>query len=136
MLKFKKDYKKLYKTYKKRLADINAHSVNNLLPPTQYFVTYLQLLRDRLLLESPLTASLGTDNIELASIVTALSEFENYQKCIHNYYIVTGNVAVRRSEFTEEEAAIKYQEERSQHWEAFWNLVKLCIEGWGVDAEL
>jgi CTP:phosphocholine cytidylyltransferase-like protein len=89
-----------------------------------------------MLLESPLTEKLGDNNIELASIVTALSEFEKYQTCVENYYIIKDNIVIRRPEFSEEEAAAKYQSEKAYHWNAFWNIVKLGIEGWGANAEL
>lgn len=136
MANFKKEYKKLYQNYNKRLKRLHKHLYAWEQPPVQYFVTYLQFLRDRLLLESPLTEKLGEGNIELASIVTALSEFEKYQTCVENYYIVKGNVVIRRPEFSEAEASEKYQSEKAYHWEAFWNIVKLGIEGWGADAEL
>lgn len=135
MTNFKKEYKKLYKIYKKRLRKLHEYEYDLMQPPIHYFVTYLQFLRDRLLLESPLTEKLGEDNIELASIVSALDEYEKYTTCIYKFYNVENGVITRKAEFSEEEAKAKYQEEHTYHWEAFWNLVKLCIDGWGADVK-
>jgi hypothetical protein len=135
MTNFKKNYKKLYKNYDKRLKAIHKESFGNGRAPLDYFVTYLQFLRDQRLLTSPLLKEEmdTTSNVELTSIVAALSEYEYYEECIENYYIIENNVVVHKPEFTEEEARTKFQEERLKHWEAFWNLVKLCIEGWEIN---
>ena len=132
MADFKKDYTKLYKNYGARLKAIHKKSFSSGQTPLDYFVTYLQFLRDKCLLVSPLTETLGLDNINLTSLVAALSEYQQYEECIEKYYIIDNGVAVRRPDFSEEEANYKFQEERLQHWEAFWELVKVCIEGWNT----
>lgn len=133
MVKFKKNYKKLYKNYDSRLKKIHLASFTAGKSPLEYFVTYLQFLRDQHLLTSPLTETLGVDNINLTSLVAALNEYQQYENCIEKYYIVKDNSLVRRPDFSEEEAKQKFQTEQRQHWEAFWNLVKLCIEDWEVN---
>lgn len=134
MTSFKKKYQKLYKNYNTRLKAIHKSSIQNGQAPLDYFVTYLQFLRDKCLLSSPLTKTLSLDNIVLTSLVTALSEYEQYEKCIENYYILDQGRVVRRPEFSDEEANKKFQDERLQHWESFWSLVKLCIEEWSQHA--
>lgn len=136
MTNFNKEYKKLYKNYNKKLKQLHKESFATSDTPIYYFITYLQFLRDQHLLISPFTEKLGEDNVNLASIVAALSEFQKYESCIHKYYQIEGNTLTRRPEYSEEEAKTKYMEEQSKHWEAFWNIVKLCIEGWGLNAQL
>jgi hypothetical protein len=133
MTNFKKKHRTLYKNYDKRLKAIHKESFEAGNAPLDYFVTYLQFLRDQRLLTSPLAAEGDSNNIELTSIVAALSEYQYYKECIENYYVIENNVVVHKPEFTEEEARTKFQEERLKHWEAFWNLVKLCIEGWEIN---
>jgi hypothetical protein len=136
MTTFSKNYKKLCKAYDKRLLVIHKESFEQFDTPLRYFVTYLQFLRDKCLLESPLTEKLGSDNLKLTSLVAALTEFDNYQNCIYNYYQVNGETVTHLDKFTAETAAAEFQKEKQVHWEAFWNLTMLCIEEWGDDAEL
>lgn len=133
MTNFKKKYRTLCKNYDKQLKAIHKESFAAGKAPLDYFVTYLQFLRDQRLLTSPLINKTEANDIELTSIVAALSEYQYYKECIENYYIIENNVVIHKPEFTEEEARTKFQEERLKHWEAFWNLVKLCIEGWEIN---
>ena len=132
MINFKQKYTKLGKSYKKRLKQLNKELSTRMQDPTIYFITYLKLLRDYYLLtaENP-----NEQNLELASLVTAIAEYERSQTCITNYYIIENDVLTRRPEFTEEAALQGYQAEKLKHWEAFWGLVKLSIESWVPDAE-
>lgn len=133
MTNFKKKYRTLYKNYDKRLKAIHKESFAAGKAPLDYFVTYLQFLRDQRFLTSPLINKAEANDIELTSIVAALSEYQYYKECIKNYYIIENNAVIHKPEFTEEEARTRFQEERLKHWEAFWNLVKLCIEGWEIN---
>ena len=135
MANFKKNYKKLHKAYNAQLTKLHKQTLNQQLPPLDYFVAHLQFIRDKMFLESEYTPKLGEDNVELASLITALQEFENYKNCIHNYYDVKNGVVVHKAEYTSESAQYEFQKERAYHWEAFWNLVKLCIDGWCANAE-
>ena len=135
MLNFKKKYKKLYRSYYKNLSKIHKDSFNKMAPPTDYFVCYLQFLRDKLLLETPYKKSLDSENMELISLITALDEFDKYNNCIHNFYEIKNGAVVHKAEYSAEGAQQAFQKERTYHWEAFWNLVKLCLEGWCVDAK-
>ena len=135
MSDFKKEYKKLYKNYYKSLSKIHRKSLAHYSLPLEYFVTYLKFLRDKLLLETSYKKELGEENLELVSLITALQAFENYNTCIYKFYDVQADQVVHKAEYTAETAQTAFQEERLYHWETFWNLVKLCIEGWGVDAK-
>jgi hypothetical protein len=135
MTNFKKTYKSLYKAYKKRLKKLHKQTFDQQLPPIDYLVTYLQFLRDKMFLETKYTKELGEDHIELISLITALDEFNNYNNCIYKYYDIKNGVAIRKAEFTETTAQENFQKEKTYHWEAFWNLVKLCIDGWCANAE-
>lgn len=135
MTEFKKQYKKLYKSYKKRLNFLNKTLITSEPPAVEYLVTYLSLLRDRIVLLSPADKPLDDKDVNLASLVTALNEYNDYVTCVQKYYNVSSNgVLTCKQEFTQETAQMKYQEELQQHWEAFWNLVKLFIEDWSPNA--
>jgi hypothetical protein len=99
-----------------------------------YFVTYLMMLRDKQLLSVPFNEELDSKNVDLASIITALKEYDNYKNCIYNYYVVENGVAKRITEGTDQEVQEKYTKEKLYHWEAFWNLVKMCVEDWSPSA--
>lgn len=132
MIDFKHKHKKLCKSYKRRLTQLNKELNTNMQDPTTYFVTYLRLIRDYYLLtlDNP-----KEQNLELASLITAIAEYERSQTCITNYYIIENGVLTRRPEFTEEEALKRYQAEKIQHWEAFWRLVTLSIESWAPNVK-
>ena len=90
MKNFKNKYKKLYKSYKLLLKKLYLESIGFNKTPLDYFVAYLEFLRDQHLLMSPLTENIGTGNVRLASLVAALTEYQQYKTCITNYYIVNG----------------------------------------------
>ncbi len=132
MTEFKKNHKKLYKSYKKYLKQLNNELSAGLQDPTVYFVSYLKLLRDYHLLSMP---EPDEQNLTLASLITAIAEYERSQTCISNYYIIDNGVLTRRPEYTEEAAMQSFQKEKLQHWDTFWGLVKLSIESWVPDAK-
>ena len=126
----KNKYKKLYNSYKYRLNKINKLCFKNEATPIDYFVTYLEMLRDFRLLELTESNTNVDNDLILASLVTALSEYEKSIYCIGNYYKVENNVAVRTTGEDEETTRKKYSAEKLFHWESFWNLVKLSVEDW------
>jgi predicted metal-dependent HD superfamily phosphohydrolase len=131
---FKKEQKALYKSYKKRLTDLHEKLLQGTATPVEYFVTYLMMLRDKQLLSVPFNQELDLKDIDLASIITALKEYDKYKKCIYDYYAVKNGVVKRIAEGTEQEVQEKYTKERLYHWETFWNLVKMCAEDWSPSA--
>lgn len=135
MTNFKKEYKNLYKAYKKRLTKLHKQTFEQQLLPIDYFVEYLHFLRDKMFLETPYTKELGEENIELISIITALDEIKKYNDCIYNYYNIENGIITHKAEYTEITAQEAFQKEKAYHWETFWNLVKLCIDEWGASAK-
>lgn len=130
MKDFIKEFNQLYKTYDKRLKKDHAESFKNLTNSMNYFVTYLKFMRDYYILTEPLVLDSGEENLKIASLATAVSEYEKYQNCEHNYYSFDGVKMIYKIEGTKEEVQQKYNLEKSFHWNNFWNLVKLNMEDW------
>ena len=129
MKNFKNTNKKLFNSYKKRLkALIKAGDPTS--NPLGYFIEYLKMLRDYYLLTSEYCAEISLDNFELASLTTAISEYEKSQTCISNYYKIENGTNIRIAEGTEEEVMERYSKERAFHWESFWKLVAIGFESW------
>lgn len=131
---FKKEQKALYKSYKKRLTDLHEKLLQGTATPIEYFVTYLMMLRDKQLLSVPFNEELDSKDVNLTSIITALKEYDKYENCIYDYYTIENGIAKRIAKGTEQEVQEKYTKEKLYHWEAFWNLVKMCVEDWSPSA--
>jgi hypothetical protein len=127
---FKKEYNKLYKSYKKRLRVLNRLSFKGLATPVDYFITYLKMIRDCRLLNASDVGAILDQDLELASIITAISEYENSQHCIEKYYNIGSTGISRISNEDEETVSKSYRAEKLFHWESFWNLVKIGVEDW------
>ena len=130
MAKINKNQEKICKAYNKRLKKLHNQSFKNMDLPLDYFVTYLQFLRDMKLLNRPFKEKLEEDEMDLVSLITAINEFAAFKQCINNCYDVTNGIAKRKVEFTEETAQESYRKELAYHWETFWELVKLYMEDW------
>lgn len=130
MSEFTKEFKQLYKTYDKRLKKDHEMSFKNLTNSMDYFVTYLKFMRDYYILTEPLVLDSGEENLKIASLATAVSEYEKYQNCEHNYYGFDGTKVIYKVEGTREEVQQQYNMEKTFHWNSFWNLVKLNMEDW------
>lgn len=130
MLNFKKNYKKLYKSYKKRLKTTSSSLIDTWQDPTEYFVTYLRMIRDYRLLTTTYLNEIDKKDKELTALIAAISEYEKSQSCFSNYYQIENNVVSRKSGISEEEALAAYSQEKLFHWEAFWNIVKMNVEDW------
>lgn len=132
MLKFKKNYKKLYKSYKKLLKDLNFSNINSWQDPTKYFIAYLKMIRDYRLLATSDITKIEENDAGLAALITAISEYELSQSCFFKYYKVENGIVSRIVDTDEETTLKKYSQEKLFHWEAFWNIVKMSIEDWVV----
>jgi hypothetical protein len=88
-------------------------------------------MRDYYILTEPLVLESGEENLKIASIATAISEYERYKTCINKYYFENGS---RKIEGTSEEVQNKYNVEKKFHWNNFWNLVNLNMEDWTANA--
>jgi hypothetical protein len=130
MTDFKIGYKQLYKKYNKKLQTLHKNNFEGLVNNMDYFITYLKFMRDYYILTEPLIVNDGDENLKIATLATAVAEYENYQNCIHNYYMFTGEIAKPKVEGTSEEIQAKYTAEKAFHWNSFWNLVRLNMEEW------
>lgn len=130
MKEFTKEFKQLCQTYDKVLKNEHATSFKNLTNCMDYLVTYLKFMRDYYILTEPLILDSGEENLKIASLATAVSEFEQYQMCEHKYYGFDGTKVIYKVEGTSEEVQKKYTTEKTFHWNNFWNLIRLNMEDW------
>ena len=130
MKEFKKEFKQLYRAYDKLLKKCHADSFNSFTNHMEYFITYLKFMRDYYILTEPLILENGEENLRIASLATAVSEYEQYLHCEHKYYGFDGTKVVYKVEGTSEEVQQLYNTEKASHWNNFWNLVKLNMEDW------
>ena len=130
MKEFTKEFKQLYKAYDKSLKTYHADNFKSLTNCMDYFVTYLKFMRDYYILTEPFVTDSGEENLKIASLATAISEYENYQMCEHKYYGFDGTNIIYKVEGTSEEVQQKYTREKTFHWDNFWNLVRLNMEDW------
>lgn len=129
--------KELKTAYKRQLQQIHQTSFENFQSPLDYFITYLRFMRDAYLLQTTNIDTIGQENLELAALVTALSEYEKSEQCFHKYYKETNGVVARLCpEESDEETLSKYSKEKAFHLNAFWSLVRLNIENWGTNVKL
>lgn len=131
MTNFKNINKDIYNTYSKKLKISHEANLINFSNYMEYLVTYLKFMRDYYILTEPLVLESGEENLKIASIATAISEYERYKKCINKYYFENGS---RKIEGTSEEVQNKYNTEKKFHWNNFWNLVNLNMEDWTANA--
>lgn len=130
MKEFTKEFKQLCQTYDKVLKNEHATSFNNLTNNMNYFVTYLKFMRDYYILTEPLILDSGEENLKIASLATAVSEYEQYQNCEHKYYSFDGANVIYKVSGTSEEVQQQYNKEKTFHWNNFWNLIRLNMEDW------
>lgn len=130
MIEFTKEFKNLYKTYDKRLKKDHEMSFKNLTNSMNYFVDYLRFMRDYYILMEPVVLDNGEENLKIASLATAVSEYEQYQTCEQKYYGFDETKVVYKVEGTQEEVQKLYNAEKAFHWTNFWNLVRLNMEDW------
>lgn len=117
---------------KRLLAEHKANfcSLNNGL---SYFITYLRFLRDYYTLSEPNGENNVGDELKMASLTAAVSEYDSYRTCIAKYYKQVGNAIEKTADGTDEEVLKRYNSEREFHWVKFWQLVMTNIEGWTVN---
>lgn len=127
---FTKEFKQLCRAYDKVLKDDHAADFKNLTNPMGYFVNYLKFMRDYYILTEPLILETGEENLKIAALATAVSEYEQYQTCIHKYYGFNGTQVIYKTSDNGEEVQQQYNKERTFHWNNFWNLVRLNMEDW------
>lgn len=129
---FKKEYRKLYKYYKKELLHINNFNMTHILCNLDYFITYLRFIRDFLLLtDSDINPE---NNMKIASLCAAIAEYEQYSTCFSKFYTVVNNVPIKIDKAkTNEQVANEYNAARQLHWKLFCDLIQTHMEGWFTD---
>ena len=127
-----KKFKKLCKSYKKKLEKVNKDLVNGMTTPLDCFVTSLEFQRDILFLEAEQKNELNDDNMVLATIITAIEEYNKFCSCITTYYDITPNSIKHKETYTEELAVEAYKKERQLHWQNFWSIVATYSEVWSA----
>lgn len=118
-MKLNKDFIPLQKAYKFKLQEHLNKNITELNSPIEYFITYLKFLRDYHLFEAQRNLDDTITDIKVISLMTAIEEYENFKNCIHKYYNIDKQKAVRKATFSEEEAANKYAAEKQFHWNTF-----------------
>ena len=130
MKEFTKEFKQLCQTYDKVLKNDHSTNFKSLINPMGYFVDYLKFMRDYYILTEPLVLDSEEENLKIAAIATAVSEYEQYQNCEQKYYGFDGTKVIYKIPGTREEVQQQYNKEKNFHWNNFWNLVRLNMEDW------
>lgn len=122
----------IFKAYNKKLQKLHkenfAKASNNL----EYFVTYLRYLRDYFILNEQLKVSKQAD-LKITSLIMTINEYEEYTNCINKYYNIGDTITCKDPDTPKELVMQKYGEEKSLHWQKFWQLVNINIESWVDD---
>jgi hypothetical protein len=86
-----------------------------------YFITYLKFMRDYYILTESLVLDTGEENMKIASLATAVAEYEKFKNCIYNYYVISeqGVTIARKGNTSEEETLKLYNTEKEFHWNSF-----------------
>ena len=134
MTDFTKEFNQLYKAYDKRLKKDHTTSFKGLTNCMEYFVNYLRFMRDYYILTEPQDIESGEENLKIASLATAISEYEKYQNCERAYFEFDGTNMVYKVAGTPEEVHRRYNMEKNFHWTSFWDLVRLNMEDWMPNA--
>ena len=115
------------KCYNKQLLGIHKRNFEEANNNMEYFVTYLKYLRDYYIINSEINMSKEVD-IKVTSIIMAIAEYDAYQTCINKYYNVGNTITRKNQDESEEEVMEKYGQEKTLHWEKFWQFVNLNME--------
>ncbi len=105
----KKQSKQIDRTYDYTLKVLRKDFFNNNRAGLNLFIEYLRYVRDKIVISSNSLDTTLPENFLVASITTAVAEFEAYE----NYYI--SNASEQLQKF---------------HWDNFWELVKQNLEEW------
>ena len=117
---FKKEIKLLTKAYKKRLDALHQENIKNNFITMDYFVTNLQLVRDRLALTNKNTKP---ELLRLATMTAAIETYNKYTDCITNYFEVQGEEVVQKIDGSEDDAIKAYVAERKLLWAEFCKIL-------------
>ena len=104
-----KQIKQIQKTYNYTLKYLQKNFFEDTRTGLTIFIEYLRYLRDTLIINSNDLSQEGSENFTVASITTAIAEFESYENCC---LVDAGEQLV------------------SFHWNNFWELVKQNMGEW------
>jgi hypothetical protein len=113
MNNFKVEFKQLYKSYNKQLKKLHKENFSDFNINIDYFIIYLKFLRDYTILTENLVLDNGEENLKIASLATALAEYEKFQTC--NNFCCT----IKESTAENEALLDKYLKEKAFHWDNF-----------------
>jgi hypothetical protein len=99
----KKETKQLNKVYEITFNKLQKAIFVDTKNGLALFVEYLKYLRDSIVLQEPYEES-ESAKLKLATIITAIAEFEAYAKAI--------------------------EQQKTFHWNNFWELIKQNMEDW------
>lgn len=129
-MKKRTEIKKLKKAYTKRLKYHFDNDMAFCIANLDYFVEQLRYLRDYFTITEDLVIN-DAANLKIASIATAIKEYELYHTCDTNYFQVSPTGLVLKTEGTYEEVMQKYLKEKQLHYRKFFLIVMDNLEVWG-----
>lgn len=129
---FKKEIKLLTKAYKKKLDALHQENIKNNFITMDYFVTNLQLVRDKLALTNKNTK---TELVRLATMTAAIEAYKKYTDCIYNYFDVKDEEVVQKVDGSEDDAIAAYVAERRLLWTEFCKILNENILIWEADTD-
>ena len=129
---FEKELKLITKAYKKRLDALHKLNLENNFITMDYFVTNLQLVRDRLALTNKNTKP---EILRLATMSAAIDAYKKYTDCIYNYFDVKDEEVIQKVDGTEDDAIAAYVAERRLLWTEFCKILNENILIWEADTD-
>lgn len=129
---FKKEIKLLTKAYKKKLDALHKENIKNNFITMDYFVTNLQLVRDKLALTNKNTK---TELVRLATMTAAIEAYNNYANCIKNYFDVQGEEVIQKVDGSEDDAIKAYVAERKLLLTEFCKILNENLLMWEADTD-
>ena len=129
---FKKEIKLLTKAYKKKLDALHKENIKNNFITMDYFVTNLQLVRDKLALTNKNTKP---ELVRLATMTAAIEAYNSYANCITNYFEVQGEEVIQKVDGSEDEAIKAYVAERKLLLAEFCKILNENLLMWEADTD-
>lgn len=126
----KKEFKKLYKYYKKLLRQISKLELREGCGCMNYFIVYLMYLRDSFILSCP---DCDFDNDPLIKTIgSAIETYQLSQSCIEEYFEINaqGMLIPKDKSMPYAEVAKQHQKRRLELLSIFWQIVATCSEDW------
>lgn len=130
-MEFKKEFKNIYTAYKDKLGSLSKASLDTPADGLEWFITYLNYLRDKSILVS--TENKNITDKSVVSLAIATEEYDLYNSCIFNYYDQLGR---KLTDEPDDVVLDKYNKEKQKHWRAFWVSVTMNLQEWLTREEI